>query len=207
MSIKEKFIRDLINELNDINERELIYHDKNPLDICYIVSVIDQQIENCKDFMENISKNKYYINGYDEDHSQGYTQGRIRILIEKLDEEKESEYMFDAYYDYCYYIEFLYDERLWGYCQCTSDMPGYNKEHDCCGNGCDWTAPAFRIEKSISLGGGKWRGSESDYWKYEEQFNQNEENKNKEVKEYEKKKQKEYLEKQIEELQEKLNNL
>ena len=30
MSIKEKFIRDLIDKLNDINERDRMYHNKRP---------------------------------------------------------------------------------------------------------------------------------------------------------------------------------
>jgi hypothetical protein len=122
MDIKEKFIKNLINELNDINERQL--KEDSQIDVCWLVSAVDQQIDECKEFMNTISKYQYHINGYEEDHSQGYTNGKIRILIEKPDEEKESDYMMDAYYDYCYYIEFRDDERMWGYCECAPGMSG-----------------------------------------------------------------------------------
>lgn len=205
--IKDNFIRSLIDELNDINERERVYYDKNPIDVCYIVSVIDQQLENCKEFMDVIENKKWLINGYDEDSSGGYTNGRIRILIEKPDEEKESEYMVDAYENYCYYIEFRYDERPWGYCECNSDYEGYNPKYNCCGTGCDWVAPAFKITKEIDMYYGSWNGYEKDYWEYKEKFEQNEENKNAEVEKYKKEQTKEFLLKQIKELQNKLVKL
>lgn len=207
MSIKEKFIKDLISELNDANERQLDYENKRTIDVCYVVSVIDQQLEDCKEFLEDITKNAYHINGYDEDTSGGYTNGKIRILIEKPDSEKESNYMVDAYYDYCYYIEFTKDERSWGYCQCSSGDIGYNADHDCCGSGCDWTAPSFNIEKSICLGGGMWNGQAKDYWKYKDKFNLNEQNKNNEVEKFKLKQRKESLQNQIAELKIELEKL
>lgn len=207
MSVKDKFIKDLIAELNDINERQLIYYDKRPIDVCYMVSVIDQQLEKCKEFLEDITENTYNINGYDEDISGGYTNGKIRILIEKPDSEKESEYMFDAYYDYCYYIEFVEDERNWGYCQCTPSDSSYNEKHGCCGSGCDWHAPAFRLEKSISLSGGKWIGQECDYWKYENKFNDNEQNKNDEVEKYQLEQKRKSIQNRIAELKKELEEL
>jgi hypothetical protein len=205
--IKEQFINDLITELNDINERDRVYYGKTPLDVCYMVSIVNQQIENCTEFMNDISTHRYCINGYDEDYSQGYTNGRIRVLIEKPDEEKESEYMVDAYHPYCYYIEFQYDERLWGYCQCEPKDEGYNADKHCCGMGCDWTATAFIITREENIGYYKWSGFEKDYWEYEKEFNANEKNKNAEVEAYEKELSKQYLKKQIEELQNKLNKL
>jgi len=206
LSAKDQFIKNLINELNNENENR-INCDKKPLDIPYIVSVVDQQIENCKEFIDDITMHTYLINGYDEDNSMGYTNGKIRILIEKSDDEKESEYMIDAYYDYCYYIEFLYDERHWGYCECTPEDEGYNEKHKCCGYGCDWSASAFRIEKVISLGGYSWKGQERDYWEYQEQFESNEQNKNKEVDKFKLEKEKQYLRDKIKELQDELNEL
>lgn len=205
MNIKEKFIRDLIDELNRVNEREL--NNENKISVCYLVSVVDQHIEECTDFMNAISKYNYHIDGYEEDHSSGYTNGKIRVLIEKPDEEKESDFMVDAFYNYYYCIEFLYDERMWGYCQCTLDDDGYDPEHDCCGCGCDWTAPAFRITKVYDLGYYKWDGYQRDYWEYERQFKIKESVNNEEVARLEKEKIKKRLEEEIAKLQQRIDSL
>jgi len=206
MNIKEKFIRDLIDELNKENEQR-IDNNKNPINICYVVSVVEQQLDNCKDFLDDITEHTYYINGFEKDPEDYYTNGKVRILIEKPDLEKESQYMVDAFYDYCYYIEFTEDERNWGYCQCSPNNPDYNEKHDCCGHGCDWTAPAFRLEKVISLGSGKWDGDASDYWEYEDNFKSREENKNNKVEEYKKEQQRKSLQNQIAELKKELEEL
>jgi len=206
-NIKEKFIQALIDELNDVNKKERIYHNKPPLNVCFMVSVVDQHIDKYKEFMEELTKNRWCINGYEEDNSGGYTNGKIRILIEKPEEEKESDYLIDAFENYCYYIEFRYDERYWGYCECTPKDEGYNEKHKCCGNGCDWKAPSFYLTKEINLGGYSWEGLERDYWEYEEKFYQKEENKNKEVEEYNKQKKINSLKEQIKELQDELNKL
>jgi len=205
-STKDQFIKNLINELNSENENR-INHNKKPLDIPYIVSVVDQQIENCKEFIDDITMHTYCINGYDEDCSGGYTNGKIRILIEKPNSEKESEYMVDAYYDYCYYIEFTKDERHWGYCECTSEDKGYNEKYKCCGYGCDWNSPAFRIEKNINLGYCTWEGQERDYWEYKEQFESNEQNINEEVEKFKLEEKKQKIRDRIKELQEEYNKL
>jgi len=176
-STKEQFIQDLINTLNDENENR-INNNKTSLDICFMVSVIDQQIENCKEFLDDITKNTYYINGYDEDYSGGYTNGKITILIRKLDNNKE-EYV--DYYNYYYCIEFNWDERHLGYCECTSKDKNYNDKHKCCGIECDFIAPSLNISKIINLGNYSWEGQEKDYWRYEDQFKINEQYKNKEI--------------------------
>lgn len=72
--------------------------------------------------------------------------------------------------EYQYEINFLYDPREWGYCECTSDMPDYREDKHCCGHGCDWWAPAFEIRKSFSMGNHSWNGDEHDYWDFEDEF-------------------------------------
>ena len=206
MSVKEKFIRDLISELNDINENRITYENKHLIDVCRVISVIDQQLENCKEFLDDITDHAYHINGYEE--SNGFTHPRIRIFIEKNDSEKDHEYI--EYYDqhnYCYYIEFTNDERYSGYCECTPNDSGYNEKYGCCGRGCDWVAPAFSLEKSINLGGRVWKGQERDYWKYKDKFNRNEQNKNDEVEKYQLEEQRKNIKSQIAELKKKLEEL
>lgn len=206
MRIKDKFIKDLITELNDINKNRIAYEDKNPIDVCRVVSVIDQQLEKCKEFLDDITEHTYCINGYEDGHD--FTPPRIRIFIEKNDSEKDPDYV--EYYDqhnYCYYIEFTNDERYSGYCKCTSNDSGYNEKHGCCGYGCDWIAPAFNIEKSITLGGSRWNGLERDYWKYIDKFNTNEQNKNDEVEKYKLEQTRKSIQNQISELKKQLEEL
>lgn len=210
--IKKKFIRALIDELNDVNENQLQYYNKNPNNVCFMVSVIDQNINKYKDFIDDITKNNFCVNGYEEDHSSGYTAGKIRILIEKSNEEKDKEekengFVISEYYDYHYEIEFLYDERMWGYCQCNPSDPDYNFEHKCCGHGCDWTAPAFRLSKIIDIGRSGWDGDENDYWIYEKIFQKEEKNNNEIIEQYEKEQKRKYLEEQLSEIQRQLKDL
>lgn len=204
--VKDVFIENLVKELNSINE-DRVYHDKYPLDVCYMVSAIDQHIEECKEFIDDISNNTYCINGYDEDNSDGYTDGKIRILIEKPEEQKESERMMDAFYNYSYYIEFLHDDRYWGYCQCDSDDVNYNENHKCCGMGCDWTAPRFNLTKEIDMGCNSWTGQEKDYWEYEDNFNNNDKNKKEEVEKFIKEQRIKRIKVEIENLQKELKNI
>lgn len=72
--------------------------------------------------------------------------------------------------EYQYEIDFLYDPRDWGYCECTLDMPDYREDKGCCGHGCDWWAPAFEIRKSFKIGNHCWNGDEHDYWDFEDEF-------------------------------------
>lgn len=197
--VKKKLINEIVEELNNENKRR-IEDNKTPLDVCYMVSVLDQQIENCKEFMQDISTNKFIVNGYEEDNTGGYTNGKLTVLIEKPDKEKESEYIIDAYYNYIYEIEFGFDNRYWGYCECSPNDEGYNPVHKCCGNGCDWSAPAFSVHKIETLGSYSWCGLEKDYWEYEKKFNEDINNKNIEVEKFKKEQSLAYINKQVEEL-------
>jgi len=207
MNIKDKFIESLIQELNRENEYRIAY-DKNPINVCYMVAALSQHLESCsEEFIQDISQYSFYINGYEEDQTEGYSLGSIDVLIEKPNEEKESEYMMHAYYDHHYKIDFLFDDRYWGYCECSPEDAGYVEEHQCIGMGCDWSAPAFRISKISHVGYGKWDGNEKDYWSFEKQFRENEANKNEEVERYQKEQEKKRLETQIKEIQERLHSL
>lgn len=201
---KDNFIHDLIDILNRENE-ERLEKKISPLDICFIISVIEQRIEEYPDFINDIKNKEYYINQYIPDDSEGYTNGKIEIFIKK--KNPDTDLLIDQYTDYHYIIEFLFDERPWGYCQCTPEDEGYNEEHQCCGDGCDWTAPAFNILKVIDYGRTSWDGIEKDYWGYEDKFNLKEENKNKKIEEFKKEKHKTYLKKRILELQKELKKL
>jgi hypothetical protein len=81
-----------------------------------------------------------------------------------------SDKVYEGLEDYQYEINFNYDPRDWGYCQCTSDMEDYREDKCCCGHGCDWWAPAFEMRKSFSVGSHNWNGDEHNYWEFEDEF-------------------------------------
>ena len=202
--MKEKFIKQLIEELEDYNLHA--QEEDFKIDVRFMVSVIDQQIEKCTDFMEDISYKDFQVGSYEKDITEGYTNGRIYVYIIK---DKHIEYR-PTYESYHYCIEFLIDERFWGYCACSPEDEGYNDEYRCCGDGCDWVAPEFVISKQIQLGRFNWKGHEAEYWEYEKEYEEKlkaDEKLKHLVRESAKKSEKEKIELQIKELQERLANL
>ena len=75
--------------------------------------------------------------------------------------------------DFRYEITFSYDERNWGYCQCSPGDPDYREDKHCCGHGCDWEAPSVEVRKSFLVSNHSWSGDEHDYWDFEETFYDN----------------------------------
>lgn len=190
-TVKDRFIKKIITELSDENEVR-IDGGENPLDICYMVSVLDQQLDNCSDFMNVLKEENWLVNGY--------INGKIRVLIENKGKS-------NTFKDCCYYINFLHDKRHWGYCECSPEDEGYNEEYDCCGNGCDWDAPAFSIEKVERVCCGIWDGLAKDYWQYEDKFNKIQTIKSIKLEQYKKEREKAQILEAIKKLQNKLDNL
>lgn len=81
-----------------------------------------------------------------------------------------SEKVYEGLEEYQYEIEFHYDPRDWGYCQCKPTDKDYREDKHCCGHGCDWWAPAFEMRKSYIMGSHSWDGDEHDYWDFEDDF-------------------------------------
>ncbi|MBD1379079.1 hypothetical protein [Metabacillus arenae] len=115
---------------------------------------------------------------FENDKTEGYTYGKwLFYLWEYNGEEPNDEYdFFNCAYDqkspdYYYEIKLTRDQRLWGFCQCIPDMELYNEKHECCGNGCDWTAPSFILSK-VEEKYGKFKGKERDIWELEEKWSE-----------------------------------
>ena len=204
--MKEQFILDLVKELNEVNNSRINENECNPeaeklklLDVCYMVATVAQHIGENKEFIEDITNYNYSIEGFTED-TTGY------MLGSKIEIFGDFSYN-DSILDYYYEITFKYDERLWRYCECIPDMPTYNKEHECCGNGCDWTAPAFDLKKITNMGNYSWTGCEANYWDFEIKFKNEDKNRNEEAEQLAKQGQIDYYEKEILKLQEKLGEL
>ena len=111
------------------------------------------------------------------------------------------------YESYSYKIEFGKDDRSWGYCTCTNEDQDYREDKDCCGHGCDWTAPTISIKKIISLGNNGWTGDEHDYWDFEDNFYKSNDELAKGKEEQEKLDRIEYIETTIDELKNELLKL
>ena len=208
--MKEKFILDLIKELNEVNDSRI---DENKykleaeklktLDVCYMIAAVAQHIGENKEFIDDITNYDYSVESYAED-TVGYTHGKIEVTLNK---RGDFSHYYDSMLDYHYEITFRYDGRLWGYCECTPDMTAYNKAHDCCGNGCDWNAPAFDLKKVTNMGNYNWTGCEADYWDFETKFKNEDKNRNEEAEQLAKQRQVDYYKKEIKKLQEKLGEL
>lgn len=167
----------LINEIAEclkIENRSRDYNGNRLLDIPFMIAALDQHLTNkeYEDLLYDLERYDYGVQYIEENPEDYYSDGSIRIqLAEKNCEDNEYEYYVDRMLDYEYKIDFLHDERYWGYCECTKDDLDYDARHDCCGHGCDWTAPAFSISKIIHIGYNSFNGDEHDFWDYEDKFN------------------------------------
>lgn len=156
--IKQQFIDRVIGILeseNDSNEKQY--------DIPFIIAPLDQRLNECEEFLKDLKNNSYYINMVDIDDEDYYTYAKLEIGL--YNEREES--INDLYYT----INFVRNERHWGYCECSEDDEDYDARHKCCGHGCDWSAPSFSIIKQYSCGDYSWNGDEHDYWDFEDKFN------------------------------------
>lgn len=207
--MKEKFIQDLVEMLNSINEvrvedNRYSTEPSEILDVCFMVSSIEQHIEKNIEFMNDITKYDFRIEGYLEDPTSIYALGKIEVRFYK---KGDFSCWVDSIVDYYYEIEFMQDDRSLGYCECISEDLGYNKDHDCCGNGCNWFAPAFSLKKITDMDNYSWDGNESDYWAYEIKFKSNDKNVKEEIEKLEKQRKIDFYEKEILKLEEKLKEL
>ena len=172
----QKFIENLIEELKRENE-DIKYCNGKKLDIPFIISSLWQSFNNREnDYREFISDLKNYseYNVIIEDSKDDYN-GIVDIFINLVKYEvlDDAEDFSSDNYDcpgYGYRFEFSYDERNWGYCECTPDMPDYREDKHCCGHGCDAHFCQFDLYKVIHITKDTWNGDEHDYWNFEDEF-------------------------------------
>ena len=169
----QKFLEILKDDLESENENReyenLSEDDKySILNIPFLISSLWEAFRSepntYSDFIECLNKAYDYqllITEPDNDY-YGICKAIINFCV--------SDKMCDGTGDYQYEINFNYDPRDWGYCECTSDMEDYREDKHCCGHGCDWGASAFEIRKSYIMGRHSWNGDEHDYWDFEDDF-------------------------------------
>ena len=145
---------------------------------------------------------KYYMDvQYEEDKAQGYTNGDFEIHF--YEKSLNEDYGWQSHIDHYYKISLRYDERYWGYCDCTPDMELYNQKYSCCGNGCDWVAPQVDITKISEVSFFSFEGVARDMWSLKEKWEDHLKEHNEQVKQEKLKR----LEEQIQRLQKEKDNL
>jgi hypothetical protein len=126
-----------------------------------------QAKDNIHDLLDDTEKYHLYIE-YEEDKYDGYTDGEL--LFNFYSEDPNEDYGWESRTDHYYKMELRNDERHWGYCQCEPVHIGYNPIYNCCGNGCDWTAPQIHITKIESITYHAFEGVQRDMWELERQW-------------------------------------
>ena len=197
-NILQTFLERFIEELKEENERESIHYEGNDkLDIPFIISSLYQSFKNYADIFEEFIHDLCLYPDYNISilNSQNDYSGIIDVEINlvKFTEDINTEYFNQDHPNYNYKFCFTYDERNYGYCECTPDMSDYREDKHCCGHGCDASFCEFSLYKILHISSGSWEGDEHDYWNFEDEFYMND-------KELAGKKEKEDREREIEEL-------
>lgn len=205
-STLQKFVTRLVNELKEDNETNRKYDEtKQLLDIPFIISTLSQSFEN------NEARYKEFITDLESWEKQYYG---YNLLIENPNDDycevvRVSVYPDCHYPAYKYQLRFYFDERYYGYCECTPDMPDYREDKKCCGHGCDAVFCAFTLNKvtEVEIANELWNGDEHDYWEFEDAFYKNEKELLKEKEKRRKESEIERLKNDIEYAKEKLAEL
>ena len=199
----DKFLKHLIEEFE---RDDSVVNSKN---IPFVISVLWQKFsyaDKCEiaDFIDDLEKYADYIISINK--PQNDYSGICDIEISLL------KYIKDDYDDYDspnnnYIINIEYDERLWGYCQCSPEDEDYREDKHCCGHGCDWLAPHLTLNKVFVVASHNWTGDEHDFWNFEDNFYKSELELNEQNKKIEKEKEIQRLNELIEDSKKRLKEL
>ena len=170
----QKFIENLIEELKRENE-DIKYCNGKKLDIPFIISSLWQSFNNYSDMYKEFVSDLEYYSEYNIiiEKSKNDYNGIIDVLVSLVKYKNGAEdFLLDnnEYPGYGYRFEFSYDERNWGYCECTPDMQDYREDKHCCGHGCDASFCLFELHKVLHIAKDYWHGDEHDYWDFEDEF-------------------------------------
>lgn len=169
----QKFLDAFVTELKRENS-DGEHHGTRKLNIPFIISTLYQSFNNnaekYKELISDLEKWSDYglsidkpVNDYD-----GIIDVEINLI--KYDEESEEDFYEYDTPNYDYKLCFSYDERDWGYCECTPDMDDYREDKHCCGHGCDASFCEFELHKILHITKDTWHGDEHDYWDFEDEF-------------------------------------
>lgn len=169
----QRFLEDLKDTLeseNESREYENLSEDDrySILNIPFLISPLWEafraESNTYSDFIECLNKSYDYQIFITEPDNDYY--GICKAIISFC----ASETIYDGVEDYQYEINFNYDPRDWGYCECTPDMDDYREDKHCCGHGCDASFCEFELHKILHIAKDTWHGDEHDYWDFEDEF-------------------------------------
>lgn len=143
--IENKFIEEVVECLKD-----------EDVNIPYLILPLVQSIGNEKfdNFFEDLENHKNYSLCYEKDSTERDTSGSMFIYLP----------------NYFYEIEFGFDVRDWGNCECEEGDIDYRADKYCCGHGCDWDAPTISLYKTEILLNHDFDGDEHDFWDFEDGY-------------------------------------
>lgn len=164
----QKFLDYFIEELKNENEdRE--YREEVELDIPFIVSTLYQSLKDeeykYKEFISDLER--WFDYNLAVERTTNDYNGIIDVSINLV---KFGDYKNYKTPDYDYKICFEFDDREYGFCNCTPDMEDYREDKKCCGHGCDATFCKFKLCKITDITKDTWNGDEHDYWDFEDEF-------------------------------------
>lgn len=169
----QKFFNELIRAIKSENEeRRWCEKPKKELDIPFLISTLLQSMtkneDKYKEFLADLEKySDYQISIHKSNNDwNGIADAFVNLIKYTNDED-----MRDCDIpDFNYELQFFYDERYWGYCQCTPDMEDYREDKHCCGHGCDAIFCSFSLHKILNITTDNWNGDKHDYWDFEDEF-------------------------------------
>ena len=183
---ENKILSEIVNAIKNYEETDV--------DIPFTIAPIYEAFEKkmCEDLVRDVSEHEHSI-FYSEDDEYYDTTRSVLIHFEDL--------------PFHYKINCFCEDRYWGFCECTPDMPDYRKDKGCCGHGCDWCAPAIEVKKVYDLMTHSWSGDEHSYWDFENTYYQKDKEIADKKKEAEKAVRRAYLESEISKMTTELETL
>ena len=164
----QQFLENFIDGLKNEN-RNRKYEELTEWNIPFLVSIVYQSFQNeidvYKEFIADLQAYpEYHINFSDTAIGDDYALIDAEIILAKYDAKEEHM----IYPEFAYKMCFEEEERLYGYCECTPDMPDYREDKHCCG--CDASFCEFTLYKIRNIHKASWAGDEHDYWEFEDDF-------------------------------------
>ena len=80
--VKRQFIDYLVDCLNKENTSRILKGNQDLLDVCFMVSVLDEQNNDFKEFFKDIANNEYLIDDFEEVNDY-FIIGKVKVYIMK----------------------------------------------------------------------------------------------------------------------------